>query len=136
MQNIFYSYCLLPVITQPTRVTDHSATLIDNIFVSKPGNVISGNIVSDLSDHFKILCVVKQALVGGGEHHDSVTFRCRVHNEFTFNLLHSRIANTNFDSVLDSHDINVAMSQFYDILYDIYDTCCPEDSKYHAKDIQ
>ena len=81
LQNIFYSYYLLPVnavITQPTRVTDHSETLIDNIFVSKPGNIISGNIVSDLSDHFPIFCVAKQALVGGGEHHDPVTFKYRV----------------------------------------------------------
>ena len=125
------------MITQPTRVTDHSATLIDNIFVSKPGNVISGNIVSDLSDHFPIFCVAKQALVGGGEHHDPVTFKYRVHNEFTLNLLYSRIANTNFDSVLNSHDINVALSQFYDILYDIYDTCCPIRIKtLSSKDIQ
>ena len=131
LQNIFSSYCLLPVITQPTLVTDHSATLVDNIFVPKPGNVISGNIVSDLSDHFPIFCVAKQALVGGGEHHDPVTFKCRVQNEFTLNLLYSRIANTNFDSVLNSHDINVAMSQFYDILYDIYDTFCPIELKHY-----
>ena len=77
LQNVFYSYCLLPVITQPTRVTDHSATLIDNIIVSKPGNVISGNIASDLSVHFPIFCVAKaakQLLTGGGEHHDPVAF--------------------------------------------------------------
>ena len=74
LQNEFYSYCLLPVITQPTRVTDHSSTLIDNIIVSKPGNVISGNIVSDLSLNFPIFCVAKQVLTGGGEHHDPVAF--------------------------------------------------------------
>ena len=91
LQDIFYSYCLLPVITQPTRVTDHSATLIDNIFVSKPGNVISGNIVSDLSDHFPIFCVAKTGTVWWGEHHDRVTFKYRVHNElFTLNLLYIR----------------------------------------------
>ena len=100
-------------------------------------NVISRNIVSDLSDHFPIFSLAKQALVGGGEHHDPVPFKYRVHNEFTLNLLYSRIANTNFDSVFNSHDNNVAKSQFYDILYDIYDTCCPIRIKtLSSKDIQ
>ena len=44
---------LLPVITKPTRITDTSATLIDNIFISgRPQhNYNSGLIISDMSDH-------------------------------------------------------------------------------------
>ena len=41
-----------PYILQPTRITDHSATLIDNIFLNSIEHfTISGNIVHDLSDH-------------------------------------------------------------------------------------
>ena len=45
---------LLPVITKPTRVSTTSATLIDNIFVSKRLQhcINSGVIITDISDHF------------------------------------------------------------------------------------
>ena len=50
--NIMVSYFFQPHILQPTRITDHSATLIDNIFLNTLDHfVISGNIVYDLTDH-------------------------------------------------------------------------------------
>ena len=43
---------LIPSIDKPTRVYKNSATLID-ILVSNPEDVsFSGNIISDISDHF------------------------------------------------------------------------------------
>ena len=46
------SYQILPCITLPTRVTNHSSTLIDNIFASPtPFTSISGNIEIGISDH-------------------------------------------------------------------------------------
>ena len=51
----------LPQILQPTRITDHSATLIDNIFLNihREMFTISGNLIYDLTDHlpsFLITC--------------------------------------------------------------------------------
>ena len=41
-----------PFILSPTRITDHSATLIDNIFFNSIDHAtVSGNILYDLSDH-------------------------------------------------------------------------------------
>ena len=34
--NTSYSPSLLPIISKPTRITDNSATLIDNLFNNKP----------------------------------------------------------------------------------------------------
>ena len=43
----------LPVITKPTRITDHSATLLDHIYSnSKSLNYQSGIIITDVADHF------------------------------------------------------------------------------------
>ena len=43
----------LPVITKPTRVTDHSVTLIDHIYSnSKSLNYKSGIVITDVADHF------------------------------------------------------------------------------------
>ena len=46
----------IPCITMPTRITDHSATIIDNIFIKPPKKLLqnkysSGNLYSDVSDH-------------------------------------------------------------------------------------
>ena len=50
--DVFSSNFFQPHILQLTRITDHSATLIDNIFFNSLEHlVISGNIVYDLTDH-------------------------------------------------------------------------------------
>ena len=50
--NLVSSYNLLPYITLPTRITNRSRTLIDNIFSnSTNSNTISGNLTSTVSDH-------------------------------------------------------------------------------------
>ena len=47
-----FSYSYLPLINTTTRVTDHSKTLIDNIFYNNPMlNITAGNISSVISDH-------------------------------------------------------------------------------------
>ena len=41
----------LPRISLPTRITNHSATLLDNIFSNKLGSNESGILVNNISDH-------------------------------------------------------------------------------------
>lgn len=51
---------LIPTIDKPTRVRNDSASLIDNIFVNSPTDVLSsGNIITDTSDHFSQFCIMK-----------------------------------------------------------------------------
>ena len=52
-----YSYGLVPLITRPTRMTETSATLIDNIFTNKSisyDESMYGILVSDISEHYTI----------------------------------------------------------------------------------
>ena len=50
--NTLGSSCFLPHILKPTRITDHSASLIDNIFFNSLEHyTISGNLVYALTDH-------------------------------------------------------------------------------------
>ena len=53
--NTIISHHLLPYILHQTRVTDHSATVIDDIFLNNTYESISGNIISQISDHFHSL---------------------------------------------------------------------------------
>ena len=50
--NLLCRYGFLPHILQPTRVTEHTATVIDNIFINNLQDDISGNVLLILSDHF------------------------------------------------------------------------------------
>ena len=54
------SYSFIPTIDKPTRVYSSSATLIDNIFANKNcGKITSGNIISDISDHYSQFCLTE-----------------------------------------------------------------------------
>ena len=59
--NFMVSHCLLPHILQPTRVTDHSATVIDNIFTNATDfDTTSGNILNQLADHLSQFLIFKK----------------------------------------------------------------------------
>ena len=49
------NYSFIPTSILPTRVTDHSATLIDHMFCHTKnfkGNTFAGNLFTDITDHF------------------------------------------------------------------------------------
>jgi hypothetical protein len=51
---------LTPNIDKPTRVYNNSEILIDNIFMNKlDDHILSGNIISDISDHFSQFCIFR-----------------------------------------------------------------------------
>ena len=60
LQNAF-----IPCVTLPTRVTDHSVSLIDHILVKTPKNLIhnkvsAGNLIADISDHLPNILFIDQ----------------------------------------------------------------------------
>ena len=62
--NTMISYYLLPHILPPTRVTDHSATVIDNIFSNSTSyETTSGNIITQMSDHFSQFLILNKAAI-------------------------------------------------------------------------
>ena len=55
-----FSHSFIPKITKPTRVTNRSATLIDNIFSNVPPDSecdLSGILYTDISDHFPVFYI-------------------------------------------------------------------------------
>ena len=55
--DMLYSHDLLPVITKPTRITSHTATLIDHIYTNTVNRLISGILTTDISDHLPVFCM-------------------------------------------------------------------------------
>ena len=55
--NMMISKSFLPYILQPIGVTDHSATVIDNIFSNVTEcQTVGGNLTTLISDHFIKFC--------------------------------------------------------------------------------
>ena len=58
--NSMLSTFFQPQILQPTRITDHTAILIDNIFLNSNRETftISGNFIYDLTDHLPNFLII------------------------------------------------------------------------------
>ena len=62
--NFLFSKQFLPYITHPSRVSENSSTLIDNIFSNISDNeTVSGNILTNITDHFPQFLIVKHAVI-------------------------------------------------------------------------
>ena len=107
---------LTPTIDKPTRVHNNSYSLIDNIFVSNlEDNIISGNIISDLTDHFSQFYdhLSKKRLVRDYSNYSETSFLCDL----------SRIDLTGI--VSRTSDVNKSFSSFYNKLNNLLDKHVP-----------
>ena len=60
--NCLFSFSYLPVVSKPTRITETSATLIDNIFVRSNKTLLKSAIIyCDIADHLPIIVCVESA---------------------------------------------------------------------------
>jgi hypothetical protein len=54
--DLLFSFGLLQIITKPTRISQHSATLIDHLITNAPSSKFESIIItSKLSDHFLVI---------------------------------------------------------------------------------
>ena len=89
--NTMLSENFIPHITCPTRITNHSATLIDNIFIHHTPQtieekIISGNIVTDITDHFPNFIIIGQEEIK--DNHDFKEIRIYNENSIKEFMLH------------------------------------------------
>ena len=102
----------LPTITRPTKITQNSTTLIDNIFVSEKLHHFfeSAVIITDISNHLPSLSLLKQTklldqkLLEFGSHNLSQakikTIKTKLLQVDWTNVLNSTSSNENFDKFL------------------------------------
>ena len=113
--SILQSYALTPTIDKPTRVCYNSATLIDNIFVNKIEDpILSGNVVSDVSDHFSQFCIIQSSMTTKCHRQNKV----RDFSHFSQSRLNNDLIQIDWKSVIDSkrENIDKLFATFYDKL--------------------
>ena len=96
--NNMISHYLLPHILHPTRVTDHSATVIDNIFSDNTTfQTVSGNIMIHISDIFPQLIILNKT----GIDHKGCSFSKRDFSKFDEQKFVDGFAGKNLDFLAD-----------------------------------
>ena len=61
--DLIYLYCMIPTILKPTRITEMSATIIDNILTNCDNEVTTAILVTDITDHLPTILVNKTKIV-------------------------------------------------------------------------
>ena len=113
--NLMVSHYLLPHILQPTRVTDHSATIIDNIFFNTlEFDTLSGNLLTKISYHFPQFLVVKNAAV---DHKNCSLFQYD-YSKFSEHLFPNDSKKLSWEDIVNQNsNINVKLDRFYEKVY-------------------
>lgn len=123
---LLYSYACSNIITLPTRVTAHSATLLDvcitNVHVS---SVTAGVMSSDISDHLPIFCFLP---CSEKYKRSAPVHSYRLIDTTTLVHFHSLIGEINWEAELTESDPNKAYNSFFDKLIACYDTAFPQRS--------
>ena len=121
--NTLGSYYFQPQIVQPTRITDHSATLIDNIFFNSLEHLsISGNLCYDLCDHLpNFLIVGKLSSLPA-----NIKVFQRDYSNFDKQALVTDIQSINWDVLLrDVYEPSSMFDSFYNKISEVIDTHIP-----------
>ena len=117
-----FSHAFIPLISNPTRLTTYSATLIDDIFTNNLSqNVLNGIVLNDLSDHLPVFAYFSgKTLTRDGE---NKVFIRKITNE-NLRKFNENVSNTNWASFLDE-DPNMAYNNNIDEYSRVYNACFP-----------
>ena len=101
------SHNFMPQITLPTRITEKTATLIDNILINNNVlNCISGNITTSISDHLPQF-IVLDSLLGTSTDVDSSQILYRSFKNFNEENFSNDINEINWAFATENNDINL-----------------------------
>ena len=122
--DMMFSLGLYPLLDKPTRITDHSATLIDNIFTNELDSKInSGLLISDISDHLPIFAVCKYPDINRISNQKYTLIRQTDKN--CIDALKNELLLQNWNDVMGSTDVNIAYDNFIKTFVNLYDKHCP-----------
>ena len=131
--NEFYdlsvSHGFFPRVTRPTRITDHSSTLIDNVFVKLSNNYsnsTAGSIWMAVSDHLPCVVFLDYLCVKGSS---SRFIKHRKMDEKSWSKFRIELQTScnieNFDTSTNI-DPNINLNKLQDIITETYDRNFPE----------
>ena len=124
--NLMFSSSFIPLINHPTRVTEFSATLIDNIFTNRhdESRHLNGILPTDISDHFPIFHIIYDDNCALNTHSNIPQYR-RIINDSTVDNFNSNIQMSNWNVVLQCTNTDTAYTTFICEFKKLYDENIP-----------
>jgi hypothetical protein len=126
--NTLQSYLYMPLINKPTRITNTSSSIIDNIFtnnVTSEDNVeTSGVLYSDISDHFPIFHILKYDNSFTNKN-KPVYFTKRSFNENNQLKFINLLKSTDWNEMYKNHDCQQCFSFFHQKLCKHFEDAFP-----------
>ena len=118
-----YSRGLFPLISKPSRITEFSITLIDNIFTNDlENNNFSGLLITDISDHLPVFAISKHIIFKK----PFVQYKyIRNVNSHTAELFTSALKSQDWNIVYNCENVNLAYTKFINIFTELYNKFCP-----------
>ena len=123
--DMMFTNALIPLINKPTRITSHSATLIDNIFSNKFNNdkkVIQGNLTTDISDHFAQFHIMGSTLK---QDTNTEYMLIRIKNQTNLEKYSNAVNDFDWSKIQEYSDCNQAYNFFADSLKKIFNQSFP-----------
>ena len=115
-----YSIGLYPLIDKPSRITQYSATLIDNIFTNELTNqIISGLLINDISDHLPIFSLTRSS----PKRLNSLTYKKS--SKESVDAFIEDLNRQTWHNTYKSDDANIAYDNFLDTFIKLYNKHCP-----------
>ena len=133
--DMMYANSFIPLVTRPTRITQSSATLIDNIFTNDLENLatsMQGILVADITDHFPVAYINTEY----SNLEKEITVLKRVSTARNRTLFLNAISNLDWSDIYSSSDTQSAFSAFHEKLIKLYDMYIPKQKvqiKYNTR---
>ena len=104
--NTLYTHSLYPTINYPTRITEHSATLIDNIYINQT-YAYSSILYSGISDHLPIITFLNNSLKK-----DNLPQTQRTVSKINYTNLKHHLSQITWPNFIAYQDTNAAYNDF------------------------
>ena len=126
--NCMSQHGLIPVISRPTRITDHSMTLIDHIFTNSLSNFLKSGILKDpFADHLGVF--IKISLNNSIPILNNGTYFFTDFSDANTTKFENLIYDANWQTVTDTVNANDKYNTFLEIYEKCYNTAFPTKNK-------
>jgi hypothetical protein len=111
-----------PLINKPTRVTERSATLIDNVYCNQANHEsLQGILITDITDHYPIFNIVTEFSVCVKRN----IVKKRIYKKESLCKFNDLIEHTDWSDVVSANDAQVSYSLFHEKVNKAYNEAFP-----------
>ena len=121
--DLMYSHISVPLIYRPTRTSNQSATLIDNIFTKKQlSKLMQATLVTNISDHFPVVHINRNFTADSSKLY--IEKRTNNHrNRLPFSPV---IQNIDWSDIYNTFNTQAAFTSFHDTICRLYNKHFPK----------